>query len=72
MLTYQTRHPGETGDFLIGYPTPGAPHVFTATGCASSEQIAKDECERLNEAQVAERRSTFARAADLIALDRES
>jgi hypothetical protein len=44
MLTYQAIGPNESGDFLIGYPTPGAPHVFTAAGSASNEQAARAEC----------------------------
>jgi hypothetical protein len=71
MLNYQAIGPDEVGDFLIGYPTPGAPHVFTAAGSASNEQAALAECARRNEAQVVERRVTIVRAASIILLDRE-
>lgn len=71
MLTYQAIGPDEAGDFLIGYATPGAPHVFTAAGSASNHQAAMAECARRNEAQVTERRVTIVRAANLIILDRE-
>jgi hypothetical protein len=53
MLTYQTVGPTAGGDYLVDYPTPGAPHVFTAACCASNEAAAKSECARLNKAQQA-------------------
>lgn len=72
MLNYEVKGPTESGHFLVGYPTPGAPMVFTPTGCTKSEKLAADECARLNEAQVADRRETIARQADMIVRDEES
>jgi hypothetical protein len=71
VLTYQVKGPTESGHYLVGYPTPGAPQVFTLAGCATSEAIAMYECDRLNEAQVADRRAAIVRQADMIALDCE-
>jgi hypothetical protein len=71
MLNYQAIGPDEAGDYLIGYPTPGAPHVFTAAGSASSEQGAKAECARLNEAQAVDRRAALLRRVNMIILDEE-
>lgn len=69
MLNYQVK-PGK-GDFLIGYPTPGAEHVFTVASTASDEGAAADECARLNEEQVASLRESMTREANLIARDEE-
>lgn len=71
MLTYQAIGPNAAGDFLIAYPTPGAPQVLTAAGCASSERAAKAECARLNEAQVVERRVGMVRKVNMIIRDKE-
>lgn len=72
MIDYQTRGPVAGGDYLIGYPTPGAPHLFTAAGCASNETAAKSECARRNEAQVLDRRAAMVRKANMIVRDREN
>lgn len=69
MLTYQVLPPAGKGDFRIVYPTPGAPHVLTVAGTASSEQAAQEECERLNEAQVTEKREEQVREANAISDD---
>lgn len=69
MLTYQVLPPAGKGDFLIGYPTPGAPHVLTVAGTASSEKAAQEECERLNEAQVSEKREELVREANALSSD---
>lgn len=71
MLTYQALGPTATGDFLIAYPTPGAPHIMTAAGSASNEQAAIAECARRNEAQVTDRRAGLVRAANFLQLDLE-
>jgi hypothetical protein len=71
MLTYEVKGPTASGHYLVGYPTPGAPQVFTLAGLASNEALAKRECDRLNELQVADRRETIVRQADMIALDLE-
>lgn len=71
MIAYEAIGPTSSGDFLIAYPTPGAPHIMTAAGSASSKPAAQDECARRNEAQVSGRRAAIVRAANLIMLDRE-
>lgn len=72
MLTYQVKGPTESGHYLVGYPTPGAPQVFTLAGCATSEAIARFECDRLNELQVADRREAINRKANTISNDLRS
>lgn len=72
MLNYEVKGPTESGHYLIGYPTPGAEHVFTLAGCTKSEKIAKDECDRLNEEQVAGRREALVREANMISDDLRS
>lgn len=69
MLTYQVKGPNEIGMYLVGYPTPGAEHVFTAAGCASSEKLAKAVCDLLNEAQVVDRREGMVREANMVSND---
>ncbi|MFK3738976.1 hypothetical protein [Massilia sp. TN1-12] len=71
MIAYEAIGPTSNGDFLIAYPTPGAPHIMTAAGSASSKQAAIDECARRNEAQVIDRRVAMVRKANMIVLDRE-
>jgi len=71
MIAYEAIGPTSTGDFLIAYATPGASHIMTVAGVASSRQCAKDECARRNEAQVTGQRAAIVRAANLIILDRE-
>lgn len=48
MTTYTITGPNEKGDYLIGYPTPGAPGTFTAAGTARTKQGAEQERDRLN------------------------
>lgn len=69
MITYEVAGPLESGDYLIGYATPGAPAVFTVACTASSQRGAIAECARLNEAQVGDRRVGLVRAADFLAVD---
>jgi len=69
MTTYATYGPNSLGHYIIGYPTPGAPHVLTAIGVASTKSGADAECARRNEAQVAEQRANLARKASLVILD---
>lgn len=71
MTTYATYGPTSLGHYIIGYPTPGAPHVLTAAGVASTKAGADEECARRNEAQVAEQRASLARRASLFILDAE-
>lgn len=71
MIAYEAIGPTSSGDFIIGYPTPGAPHVFTAAGCASSKKVAEDECARRNEAQAVERRAAIVRKINAMILDGE-
>jgi hypothetical protein len=72
MIAYEAIGPNANGDFIIAYPTPGAPQILTAAGVASSEQAAKAECARLNEAQVVQRRNAMVRKANMIIRDREN
>jgi hypothetical protein len=72
MLNYEVKGPTESGHYLVGYPTPGAPQVFTLAGAATNETLAKRECARLNEAQVTDRREAIVREADMIIRDEES
>lgn len=69
MTTYATFGPNADGQYIIGYPTPGVPHVLTAAGVASTKAGADEECARLNEAQVVERRARIIRKANMIAAD---
>jgi hypothetical protein len=69
MLNYEVKGPTESGHYLVGYPTPGAEHVFTLAGLASNEALAKRECDRLNELQVVDRRENLVRQADMIVED---
>lgn len=72
MTSYATYGPTSLGQYIIGYPTPGVPHVLTAAGVASTKAGADAECARRNEAQVAERRAALARKASLFILDAEN
>lgn len=69
MTTFSTVGPDASGQYLIGYPTPGVPHVFTAAAVAPTKRLAAEECARLNEAQVVDRRAGLIRAANAIAYD---
>jgi hypothetical protein len=72
VLTYEVKGPTESGHYLVGYPTPGAEHVFTLAGCATNEALAKRECARLNEEQVVDRRQSIVRTANTISNDLRS
>jgi hypothetical protein len=72
VLNYEVKGPTDSGHYLVGYPTPGAPQIFTAAGCTKSEKLAMDECARLNEEQVTDRREAIVREADMIIRDEES
>lgn len=49
MIAYEALGPQPSGEFIIGYRTPGAPHVITVAGTARTKQSAESECVRLNE-----------------------
>lgn len=72
MLTYFVLDLAADGQFHIGYPTPGAPHVITTAGSASNKDAAERECARLNEAQVVDRRVAMVRKANMIVRDKEN
>jgi len=58
MTVYETAGPDASGQYLIGYPTPGVPHVFTAAAVAPTKRLAVEECARLNElAEAANKRA---------------
>ena len=69
MLTYFVLDLASDGQYHIGYQTPGAPHVITTAGSASTKEAAERECARLNELQVVERRTDLVRAANFLPLD---
>lgn len=72
MLTYFVLDLASDGQYHIGYPTPGAPHVITTAGSASTKEAAERECTRLNEAQVVDKRESMVRKANMIVRDREN
>jgi len=72
MIAYEAIGPNANGDFIVAYPTPGAPHIMTAAGICSDLRLAQDECARLNEAQVVARRTAMVRARNLIVRDKEN
>jgi hypothetical protein len=72
MIAYEAIGPNANGDFIIAYPTPGAPHIMTAAGVCSDLRLAQDECARLNEAQVVDRRAAMVRARNMIIRDKEN
>jgi hypothetical protein len=72
MIAYEAIGPNANGDFIIAYPTPGAPHIMTAAGCASSKDAAERECARLNEAQVVDRRAAMVRDRNMTIRDKEN
>jgi len=69
MLAYRVIGPDEAGDFALAYPTPGAEHVMTLAGTSPSRALAEQECERLNELQIADRRKAIRDTADRIVDD---
>lgn len=69
MTVYATHGPDAAGQYLVGYPTPGVPHVLTTAGACPSKALADEACARLNESQVSEQRATLARRASLFILD---
>jgi hypothetical protein len=76
VITYEVAGPTDTGDYLIGYATPGAPALFTVACTASCQRGAIDAAARLNKA-AAERDAEAVkawtvqlhRAADFLAID---
>lgn len=72
MLTYFVHGPFADGQFHVVYPTPGAPHVLTTAGSASSKEVAERECTRLNEAKVVDKREAIVRKANMIVRDIEA
>lgn len=69
MITYEVAGPTDKGDYLIGYPTPGSPAVFTVAATASSMRGAMAECARLNEQLTTARGVSMRRAIDFLAVD---
>lgn len=69
MITYEVAGPTETGDYLIGYPTPGSPAVFTVASTASCMRGAVAQCARLNEQLAGARGVSMKRAIDFLAVD---
>lgn len=71
MTVFSTQGPDAAGLYLVGYPTPGVPQLFTAAGACPTKALADEACARLNETQVADRRAALARAASLCILGGE-
>lgn len=69
MLAYQVIGPDDNGIYSLAYPTPGAPHVLTLAGSSRSKALADEECARLNELQIVDRRAAIRDRADQIASD---
>ena len=69
MIAYEVAGPTDKGDYLIGYPTPGSPAVFTVAATASCMRGAIAECGRLNEQLTAARGVSMRRAIDFLAVD---
>lgn len=69
MLTYQVLGPDASGIYSLAYPTPGAPHILTLAGDSRSKVLADEECARLNELQVVDRRAEIRERADRIVDD---
>lgn len=64
MLAYHVIGPDTKGIYSLAYPTPGAPHILTIAGQSISKRLADDECERLNEFQIIDRRTVIRDRAD--------
>jgi hypothetical protein len=69
MLEYRVDGPDADGIYTLTYETPGAPHVRTVAGASKSKSLAEDECARLNELQIIDRRAVIRDRADRIADD---
>lgn len=69
MLAYQVIGPDKDGFYSLAYPTPGAPHVLTLAGSSRSKTLAEEECARLNELQIVDRRAAIRDRADRIVDD---
>jgi hypothetical protein len=69
MLAYRVTGPDESGMYWLAYPTPGAEHVLTLAGCSPSKALADEECARLNELQIVDRRAAIRDRADRIVDD---
>ena len=69
MLVYQVIGPDSGGIYTLAYPTPGVPGNLTTAGCTPSKSLAHEECARLNELQLIDRRAVIRDRADRIADD---
>jgi hypothetical protein len=69
MLVYQVIGPDAQGVYTLAYPTPGVPGNLTTAGSSKSKRLAYEECARLNELQVVDRRAVIRDRADRIVDD---
>lgn len=68
-LEYRVIGPDADGIYSLAYPTPGAEHVLTLAGSSRSKRLADEECARLNEMQIIDRRAVIRARADHISDD---
>lgn len=69
MLVYQVIGPDAHGVYYLAYPTPGVNGNLTLAGSSRSKALADEECARLNELQIIDRRAVIRERADRIAAD---
>lgn len=69
MLDYHVIGPDADGIYSLAYPTPGVPHILTIAGKSISKSLADDECARLNELQIIDRRAMIREQADRMSTD---
>lgn len=69
MLVYQVIGPDAQGVYTLIYPTPGVPGNFTTAGSTRSKTLADEECARLNELQIIDRRAVIRDRVDRIVDD---
>lgn len=59
MLNYTVIGPDSEGRYSLAYSTPGVSNNLTVTSSGFCKQAAEDECARLNELQVIDRRAAI-------------
>ena len=69
MLNYEPMGPDRNGEYAVIYLTPGTTHCITVAGICRTAESARRECDRLNEAQVLDRRTALVERANRISHD---
>lgn len=69
MLDYKTLGPDANGEYAVTYLTPGTTNSTTIAGVCRTLSSAQGECDRLNEAQVKDKRVALVERANRIATD---